>query len=71
MNKKFNKHRLVIRLISLPFVFCLLLITHNVFVVKRTFHFIMYGGEYINFEENERHSILDIYNMLKELKDKK
>ena len=28
----------------------------------------MYGGEYVNFEENERESILGIFEMLKEIR---
>ena len=67
-NKKFNKRRLGYRLIGLPFVFALIFITHNLFVLKRTYHFIMYGGEYVNFEENERESILGIFEMLKEIR---
>ena len=28
----------------------------------------MYGGEYVNFEENERESMLGIFEMLKEIR---
>lgn len=67
-NKKFNKRRIVYRLIALPFVFALIFIAHNLSVLKRTYHFIMYGGEYVNFEENERESMLGIFEMLKEIR---
>lgn len=69
MNKKFNKRNFLLRLIVFPFVFALMLITHTVFVLKRTYHFLRYGGEYINCEENERETILGIFNMLKEMRE--
>jgi ABC-type dipeptide/oligopeptide/nickel transport system ATPase component len=69
MSKKFNKRNFLIRIISLPFVFAIILIAHNLFVLKRTCHFIMFGGEYINFEENERENIQEIFKMLKEIKE--
>jgi hypothetical protein len=56
-------------MLALPFVFALILIAHNLFVLKRTYHFLLYGGEYINFEENENQNVLEIYNMLKEIKN--
>lgn len=68
-NTKFNKMRFVHRLIAFPFVFAIIFIAHNLFVLKRTWHYILYGGEYINFEENERINMLEIYNMLKEIKE--
>lgn len=67
-NKEFNKRRFGRRLISLPFVFALIFISHNLFVLKRTYHYIMYGGEYVNFEENERETMAGIFEMLKEIR---
>ena len=67
-NKEFNKRRLGYRLIALPFIFALIFITHNLFALKRAYHYIMYGGEYVNFEENERESMLGIFEMLKEIR---
>lgn len=68
-NLKFNKRHFFPRMLALPFVFALILIAHNLFVLKRTYHFLLYGGEYINFEENENQNVLEIYNMLKEIKN--
>jgi len=67
-NTKFNKRRFLLRIIALPFVFGIIFISHNYFVLKRTYHYLKFGGEYVNFEENERANILGIYNMLKEIK---
>ena len=41
----------------------------NFFVLQRTYHFLKYGGEYLNFEENERETISGIFNMLKEIRE--
>jgi len=70
-NKKFNKRNFIVRIIAFPFVFALIFIAHNIFVIKRTFHFLKYGGEYVNFEENEKPTILEIYKMLKEMKEER
>lgn len=67
-NKEFNKRRFGRRLIALPFVFALIFIAHNLSVLKRTYHYIMYGGEYVNFEENERETMAGIFEMLKEIR---
>jgi len=69
MSKKFNKRNFIIRIISFPFVFAIIFIAHNFFVLKRTYHFIMFGGEYINFEENEIENIQEIFKLLKEIKN--
>jgi hypothetical protein len=69
-NTKFNKRKFGLRLIAFPFVFALLFIAHTAFVLKRTYHFLKYGGEYINFEQNERATIQGIFEMLKEMNDK-
>lgn len=71
MNRKFNKRRFAYRLIVAPFVFALIFIAHNFFVLQRTYHFLKYGGEYLNFEENERETISGIFNMLKEMRENK
>ena len=70
-NKKFNKHNFLHRIIASPFVFCILLIAHNIFVIKRFWHFIKFGGEFVNFEVNERKTLLEIFNMLKEIKEER
>ena len=67
---KFNIKKFALRLITWPFVFALMFIFHNLFVLKRTYHFLKYGGEYINFEQDERATIQGIFNMLKEIREK-
>ena len=69
-NTKFNKRKFGLRLIAFPFVFALLFIAHTAFVLKQTYHFLKYGGEYINFEQNEKATIQGIFEMLKEMNDK-
>ena len=55
-------------ILSTPFVFGLLLLTHNFHVIRRTFLFLRYGGEWINYENNEKKTIYDIYQILKKEK---
>lgn len=64
--KKFNRKNLIMRIISSPFILCILFIAHNLFVLKRFWHFLKFGGEYVNFEENERKTLMEIFKMLKE-----
>jgi len=64
-NTKFNKQSFGMRLIVSPLIFAILFIAHNSFVIKRFWHFLKFGGEYINFEENERATISDILIELK------
>jgi len=64
-NTKFNKRNLATRILVSPLIFCILLISHNLFVLKRFYHYLKYGGEYINFEENEKPTIMAIYAELK------
>jgi len=68
-NMKFNKRHFIHRLIASPFVFAILIIAHGMFVVKRFYHFLLFGGEYVNFEENEKESVSEIFLMLKEIKE--
>ena len=68
-NTKFNKGKFGLRLIAFPFVFALLFIAHTAFVLKRTYHFLKYGGEFVSFGQNEKATIQDIFEMLKEMND--
>jgi len=64
-----SKMTLIKRFLSAPFILCLLIITHNIFVIQRWFSFLLRGGEYINYDDkDERVSILEIYKELKELR---
>lgn len=60
---------LIRRFIALPFVFAIILLAHMAFVLHRTWHFLLYGGEYVNFERPERETIAGIFEMLKEIKE--
>lgn len=71
MNTEFNKRYLGIRIVVSPFIFALLFISHNFFVLKRFYHFLKFGGEYVNFEQNEKATIQDIYNELKKQNNSK
>lgn len=57
------------RIISLPFVFSLMVIAHSIFIIKRTINFLKNGGEYIDYEENEKKTIKDIYDLIKKEND--
>lgn len=54
------------RLLVCPFVFGLLSITHIFFIFKRTYMFLKYGGEFINYKIDEQKTIHDIYKKQKE-----
>ncbi len=62
---KFHSKNFGYRLIVSPFIFALIFIAHNLFVIKRFWHFLKFGGEYINFEEDESATIKDILAELK------
>lgn len=68
---KVNKQNLTLRIISAPLILCILLVAHNFFVFKRFWHYLKFGGEYINFEKDEKRTIKDIYEMLQEIKDER
>lgn len=67
-----SKYKLITRFLSVPFVFALMLITHNLFVLHRIWSFILRGGEFINYDDkNEPATILEIYKELKENRNEK
>ncbi len=70
-NNKFNKHFFITRILVSPCVFIIIFLGHNLFVLKRFWHFLKFGGEYINFEQNERATIQDIFNELKKQNEHK
>lgn len=61
----FNKRRCLLRLVVLPFVFGILLVAHLVALFKSIWLFLLYGGEWINYTENEVATIGGIYGELK------
>lgn len=68
---KINKRKFWLRLIVWPLILVILFIPHMLFVLKRTYHFVIYGGEWVNFEKPEHHTIGELYEMLKEIKEQK
>ena len=57
---------MIIRIIISPFLLCIFLITYIIFAVKRFILFIKYGGEWINYEPDEKITIEMIYEQLKQ-----
>lgn len=53
------------RVIASPFVLGIMLITHWGFAIKRTWHFIRWGGEFIQYPKDERVTIESIYHEIK------
>jgi quinol-cytochrome oxidoreductase complex cytochrome b subunit len=66
--KNFNKRRFALRIVALPFVLGIMAVSHIFCLLRQTRNFLLYGGEYINFEQNERESMLKIFEMLKEIR---
>ena len=62
---------LILRILATPFLLVILLLSYNYHALRRAWLFICYGGEWITYENNqERHTILEIYNLLKDAKVK-
>lgn len=59
------------RIIVSPFVFGILIITHWTFAIKRTWHFIQFGGEFIQYPKDEHKTIQSVYELVKEEQIKK
>ena len=57
--------KIIKRIIVLPFVFGLLLVSALFYAFKRGFLFIKHGGEFILYEKDEQTTIDSIYNELK------
>jgi len=56
--------RLMQRIMVLPAVFLLLSVSHGFFVIRRTWHFLRFGGEFIQYNETDSTTIQDIYKEL-------
>jgi len=64
-----NKRKIIQRIISLPFIMCLLLIPIVVLYFKWMKNYLLFGGEVIAYEDkNEGESIKDIYFLMKDMK---
>lgn len=63
--------KLLKRLTAAPFIFCLLILAHSFYVIRRTYFFIRYGGELILHEKDESKTIQDIYREIKQQHEQK
>lgn len=60
-----NIFRIFMRLLVLPFVLGILLVTYILGAIERGLYFVKYGGEFINYDKNEKITIQMIYEQLK------
>ena len=60
-----NKHKIILRLLVSPIILLLLIITYLFSAIKRWVLFLRWGGEWINYDKNDRATIDDIYQELK------
>jgi len=62
-----NTKKIIQRIISLPFIACLLLIPIIILYFKWMKSYFLYGGEVIAYEdENEHKAIKDLYFIMKD-----
>jgi uncharacterized membrane protein len=62
-----NKKNLIPRILSLPFMLFILLIPMVILYFKWIKNYFLYGGEVIAYEDkNERKTIKDLYNLMKD-----
>lgn len=58
----------ILRIIAFPFMFSLILISFNYHVIRKALLFLMHGGEWYCYEKNDKHTIGELYHLLKESK---
>ena len=58
---------ILLRIIASPCVLILHLIFATFWMLKGTALFLCYGGEFISYKKDDRKSIYDLYQQLKEL----
>jgi len=63
MNKAIN---ITLRVIVCPLVLLLIGIKYNYHVLKNTYFFLMYGGEWITYAKGDQTTIKEIYEQLKQ-----
>ena len=57
--------KIIIRILGFPFVLGLIFLSYNIRAFKRAIDFLRYGGEWINYDKNERITIQKIYEELR------
>ncbi len=60
-----NIFNLIKRIIALPFVLALILVSYNLHGVRNAFLFLLHGGEWITYKKQDKKCIQDIYLELK------
>jgi len=56
--------KIVFRILVLPFIFGLILISYNIIVFKHLYDFLKYGGEWITFDKGSKTTIRDLFNLV-------
>lgn len=63
--KNMVKKQILLRILVIPIIAILGLITHIVLWLKFIWQYILYGGEMITYDKNTRLMIFDVWNELK------
>jgi hypothetical protein len=53
--------KIILRILSFPFVLGLILIAYNTYGFARAVSFLKHGGEWINYRKGDKKTIYDIY----------
>lgn len=56
----------ILRLIGFPFILGLILVKYNAHAIINAICFLFYGGEWITYAKEDKVTMLDIYQKLKE-----
>ena len=56
----------ILRFIVLPIILVLVLVTYNYWGLIKVIYFIRYGGEWITYHKDDRKTIQELYELLKE-----
>jgi hypothetical protein len=58
--------RAILRIVTSPFLLCIMLLFHIYTSFKNTYLFIRYGGEWIGYSDMDKPTIAKIYYKMKE-----
>jgi hypothetical protein len=58
--------KIIVRVLSVPFILAIHLIYANISVIRVMVRFVRYGGEFIIYDKEDRGSIDKIYKLLKD-----
>lgn len=71
MKNKFNKTRLGFRIILFPMMLLVIIVAGIIGTLKQIFNYIWFGGETVIYNKDDRPSIYNIYQELKEQRNEK